>query len=143
MFLFSCPLDINECIDAQFKCTHGEECLNTQGSFQCIGISRTISTTISPHLQRQNFPDSSQHCPAGFRYDAQHGRCFGIFWNIYFIVHSNCLLMCIIVWCSIWNFLNFSFPLSEYFWYCNFSVQVHCWKSVSIKCVKWSGWIKF
>jgi hypothetical protein len=70
-----------------------------------------------------------------------------MFWyllkHIYFIVQSNCILMCIILWCSIWDFLNLSFSMSGYFWHCNFSVQVHCWKSVSIKFIKWSGWIKF
>lgn len=69
-------VDINECADGQFRCTQGEECINTQGSFQCITISRTMSTTVSPSLQGPDFRDSSQHCPAGFRYDAQHGRCF-------------------------------------------------------------------
>jgi hypothetical protein len=60
-----------------------------------------------------------------------------MFWyllkHIYFIVHTNCILVCIIVWCCIWNFLKLSFSLSEYFWHCNFSAQVHCWKSVSVK----------
>lgn len=81
---FSCHSDVDECAGSQLKCTQGEECVNTQGSFQCLRTSKlnstsVSSTTILPASLGPNLPDFNQHCPAGFRYNAQRRRCFGIF----------------------------------------------------------------
>jgi hypothetical protein len=66
------------------KCAQGEECVNTQGSFHCLKTSRpnsasATSSTVLPPFLGQSLPDYNRHCPAGFRYDTQRRRCFGIF----------------------------------------------------------------
>ncbi|XP_021928590.1 fibulin-1 isoform X3 [Zootermopsis nevadensis] len=75
--------DVNECDENHLKCTQEEDCVNTQGSFRCIRMLRpsstsVSSTTISPTSPEQSLPDSNQYCPAGFRYNAQRGRCFDV-----------------------------------------------------------------
>ncbi|PNF34447.1 Fibulin-1 [Cryptotermes secundus] len=76
-------VDVNECAESQLKCTHGEECVNTQGSFRCLRTSKlnstsVSSTTILPAFLGPSFQDSNQICPAGFRYNTQSRRCFDV-----------------------------------------------------------------
>ncbi|XP_069694529.1 fibrillin-2 isoform X2 [Periplaneta americana] len=72
-------VDVNECVENHPKCSNGEDCLNTIGSFQCIRKIRadtSVPTTTSSSTSLG--PNSNQQCPAGFRFNTQVGRCFDV-----------------------------------------------------------------
>ena len=67
--MLSCWLlaDIDECADGSFVCLSQQTCVNTEGSYTCVGLSGRRSTT----------PRQRINCSRGFAYSDVTEQCEG------------------------------------------------------------------